>query len=94
MFGAAQIRNGMTMRSTLAMVGTGFYLLAFVCASTYPTLDHRTFSGLFTVLLAWPWIDYLPSAWLLLGITLNAIIIFGMLAALSLVPTLLRRLRT
>jgi hypothetical protein len=55
--------------------------------------DRRTFSGLVAVLLAWPWVDYLPSAWLLLGIAFNAIIIFGFLAGLSLVPTLLRWLR-
>jgi hypothetical protein len=24
--------------------------------------DQRTFSGLVPVLLAWPWIDYFPSA--------------------------------
>ncbi len=68
------------MRSKFAAIGTGFYLLAVVCASIYPVFDRRTFSGLIVVLLAWPWIDYLPSAWLPLAIVLNAIIIFGLLA--------------
>src|SRR6202140_2495321 len=81
------------MRWRLAAIGTGFYLLAFVCASIYPVFDRRTFSGLFAVLLAWPWVDYLPSAWLLLAVALNAIIICVLLAVLSLVPALLRRLR-
>jgi hypothetical protein len=66
----------MMMRSKFAAIGTGFYLLAFACASIYPIFDRRTFSGLIAVLLAWPWIDYLPSAWLPLAIVLNAIIIF------------------
>jgi hypothetical protein len=83
----------MMMRSKFAAIGTGFYLLAFACASIYPIFDRRTFSGLIAVLLAWPWIDYLPSACLPLAIVLNAIIIFGFLAVLSGAPTLLRQLR-
>ena len=79
--------------SRVAAIGTGFYLLAVVCASIYPVFDRGTFSGIIVVLLALPWIDYLPSAWLPLAIVLNTIVIFGLLAFLSLVPTLLRRLR-
>ena len=81
------------MRLKLAAIGTGFYLLVVVCASIYPVFDRRTFSGILVVLLALPWIDCLPSAWLPLAIVLNTIVIFGLLALLSLVPTLLRRLR-
>lgn len=81
------------MRSKVAAIGAGFYFLAFVCVSVYPVFDHRTFSGLIAVLLAWPWIDYLPSGWLLLAVALNAVIIYVLLAILSLVPALLRRLR-
>jgi hypothetical protein len=81
------------VRSKIAAIGAGFYLLAFVCASIYPMLDRRTFAGLAAVLLAWPWIDYLPSAWLLLAIALNTIIIYVLLAVLSLAPTLFQRLR-
>ena len=81
------------MRSKLAAIGTGFYLLAVVCASIYPVFDRRIFSGIAVVLLALPWIDYLPSAWLPLAIVFNTIVIFGLLAVLSLVPTLCRRLR-
>jgi hypothetical protein len=77
----------------IAAIGAGFYLLAFVCASLYPVFDRRTFSGLVPVLLAWPWIDYLPSAWLPLGVALNAITIYALLAVLSLMPALLGRLR-
>jgi hypothetical protein len=80
------------MRSRIAAIGTGFYLLAFVSASIYPLFDRRTFSGLTAVLLGWPWIDYLPSAWFPLTIVLNAIIIYGLLAVLSLMPTLVPRL--
>jgi hypothetical protein len=81
------------MRWRLAAIGTGFYLLAFVCASIYPVFDRRTFSGLVAVLLGWPWIDYLSSAWFPLAIVLNAIIIFSFLAVLSLMPMLVRQLR-
>jgi len=81
------------VRSKLAAIGTGFYLLAVACASIYSVFDHRAFSGIIVVLLALPWIDYLPSAWLLLAIMLNAIIIFGLLVLLSFVPFLLRRLQ-
>ena len=81
------------MRSKLAAIGAGLYLLVVVCASIYPVFDRRTFSGIIVVLLSLPWIDYLPNAWLPLAIVLNNIVIFGLLALLSLVPTLLRRLR-
>jgi hypothetical protein len=86
-FGIAEVRL-----SRLAAIGTGFYLLAFVSAAIYPMFDRRTFSGLAAVLLGWPWIDYLPSAWFPLTIVLNAIIIYGLLAVLSLAPTLVRQL--
>ena len=79
------------MRSKIAAIGAGAYLLAFVCASIYPMLDRRTFSGLAAVLLAWPWIDYLPSAWLLFAVALNAGIIYVVLGLLSLALALLRR---
>jgi hypothetical protein len=79
------------MRSRLPAIGTGFYLLAFVSASIYPVFDRRPFSGLIAVLLGWPWIDYVPSAWFPLTILLNAIIIYGFLAFLSLMPTLVRQ---
>ena len=45
--------------------------------------DYRTFSGLAAVLLAWPWIDYFPSSLLLLGIFLNALIIYFVLAVVA-----------
>ena len=40
------------------------------CAAIYPLFDHRTFSGLAAVLLAWPWVDYFPS-WALLWESLS-----------------------
>jgi hypothetical protein len=79
------------MRSRLATIGAMIYLVAFACASAYPHFDHNTFAGLPAVLLGLPWIDYLPSGWLLGAIALNALIIYFLLASLSL---LLRRLRT
>src|SRR5436309_2820710 len=81
-------------RRKMALMGAAVYLLAFVCASMYPIFDRRTFSGLTAVLLAWPWIDYFPSTYLLVAIVLNVIIVYVLLAILSLVPSLLRRLRT
>jgi hypothetical protein len=84
-------------RSKMAMIGTGCYILAFVCALLYPVFDHRTFSGLVAVLLALPWIDYLPSGRpfvLLVGCaTLNAIIIYLVFAALSRVVSIIRHRR-
>jgi hypothetical protein len=84
-------------RSKMAMIGAGCYILAFVCALVYPQFDHRTFSGLVAVLLALPWSDYLPSGApfiLLVGCaTLNAIIIYLVLAALSRVPFMIRQRR-
>jgi hypothetical protein len=81
----------------MATIGASFYVLAFVCALLYPLFDHRTFSGLVAVLLAWPWIDYLPSGGpflLLIGCaTLNAIIIYLVLAALSPVLSMIRQRR-
>jgi hypothetical protein len=81
------------LRPKIALIGVILYLLAFVCACLYPLFDHRTFAGLVAVILAWPWIDYLPSAALPLAVLLNTIIIYALLAVLSLVPTLLRRFR-
>src|SRR5260370_26848932 len=74
--------------------GAGLYLLVFLCAAFYPVFDRRTFSGIAAVLLALPWIDYLPNAWpsLFVAAAFNAIAIYALLAALSLAPPLLRRL--
>ena len=73
-------------------MGAGLYLLIFLCAWMYPLFDKRTFSGLVPVLLAWPWIDYLPSALLLVMVALNAIVIYFVLAILSLLMSFLIRL--
>jgi hypothetical protein len=83
------------MLSRLGSIGATIYLLVFACASAIPLFDHRTFAGLPAVLLGLPWIDYLPSnKWFLVGIALNALIIYSVLAALSfLFSFLLRRLR-
>jgi hypothetical protein len=79
------------MRSRLAVFATALYLLTFICAIAYPLFDHRTFAGLFAILLALPWIDYLPSGWLLAAVALNAAIIYVVAATLSLLISLLRR---
>jgi hypothetical protein len=71
------------MMSRLAVTATALYLLAFGCALAYPLFDHRTFAGLPAVLLALPWIDYLPSGWLLAAVALNAAIIYLVIATLS-----------
>jgi len=69
------------MASKFAAGGAIFYLLLFVCTYAYTFFDHRTFAGLPAVLLGLPWIDYLPSGWLLASIALNAAIIYLTLAA-------------
>jgi hypothetical protein len=78
------------LKSRAGVVGASLYLLIFLCASIYPMLDRRTFSGLFAALLAWPWVDYFPSALLLLGVLLNTAIIYVVLAILTVLPALLR----
>ena len=80
------------MRSKFAAAGAILYLLAFVCASAYPLFDHSTFAGLPAVLMGLPWIDYIPSSsWLPGAIALNALIIYLVLAAVSLLFSWLRR---
>jgi hypothetical protein len=81
------------MRSRFAAIGAILYLAVFACAAAYPLFDHSTFAGLAAVLLGLPWIDYLPSGWLLGAIALNALIIYLLLAALSFLLSSLRRLR-
>jgi len=80
------------MQSRFAAIGAMVYLLVFACASAYPLFDHSTFAGLAAVLLGLPWIDYLPSKWFLAAIALNTLIIYFLLAALSFLLSLLRRL--
>ena len=79
------------MGSRLALLATALYLLTFVCALAYPLFDHRTFAGLFSVLLALPWIDYLPSSWLPAAVALNAVIIYLATTAISRLVAVLRR---
>jgi hypothetical protein len=71
------------MWSKLGAAGAILYLAVFACAFAYPYFDHRTFSGMAMVLLALPWIDYLPSAGLPAAVALNALIIYFVLAGLS-----------
>ena len=80
------------MRSRFAAIGAILYLAVFGCAAAYPLFDHRTFAGLLAVMLGLPWIDYLAGKWLLLAIALNALIIYILLAAVSLLVSWLRRL--
>ena len=81
------------MWSKYAAIGAGFYLLIFACALAYPLFDHRTFAGLAVVLVALPWIDYLPSEWLLAAVALNALISYVALAAAAFLVSSLRRSR-
>jgi hypothetical protein len=77
------------MKFKVGLVAASLYLAAFLSASSYPLFDHRTFSGLFAVLLAWPWVDYLPR-WhfeILLAAGLNTAIIFCGFALLEKVMT-------
>ena len=81
------------MRSKFAAIGVILYLLTVAFAWVYPLFDHRTFSGLLMVLLALPWIDYLPGSWLLGAIALNALILYFLLAALAFLLSWFRRSR-
>jgi hypothetical protein len=82
------------MQSKLGAIGAILYLLAFACAYAYPFFVHETFAGIFMVLLALPWIDYVSGGWLWGAVALNALIIYFVLALLSLLPSLLLRSRT
>ena len=78
----ARIQRMRTLRSPVPVIGATLYLLAFVGAAIYPLFSGQTFSGLLAVMLAWPWIDYLPS-WrftLLIGVALNTFTIYCVLA--------------
>jgi len=70
------------LRSPVPAIGATLYLLAFVGTVIYPYFSRETFSGLPAVMLAWPWIDYLPrwhfAIWL--GVALNAVTIYCVLA--------------
>ena len=80
------------MYSKLAIFGVAVYLIAFACAAAYPHFVHGTFSDVFVVLLALPWIDYFPRA-LPAAAALNALIIYVVLAALSYLPSWVQRSR-
>ena len=71
------------MWSKTAAIGASLYLFAFLCAAIYPWFDHRTFSGLAAVMLAWPWVDYFPSSLLLVAIFFNALIIYVVLTVIA-----------
>ena len=55
--------------------GAAAYILLLASACIYALVDGRTFAGLAAVMLAWPWIDDLPSAALPIGWVLNALIL-------------------
>jgi len=61
--------------------GAAAYILLLASAWIYALADGRTFAGLAAVMLAWPWVDQLPSAALPIGWLLNAII-FGVAVSL------------
>ena len=72
-------------RLRVAVIGACVYLVVFAAACLYPVFDHRTFSGLFAVMLALPWIDFLPH-WhfaILIAVGLNALVIFLVLALVA-----------
>jgi hypothetical protein len=49
----------------------------------YPLFDKIIFSGLVPVLLAWPWIDYLPSSLFFVMVGRNDTVIYFAMAILS-----------
>jgi hypothetical protein len=79
------------MRSKLGAAGATLYLLACAGTYAYPYFNPGTFSGVAMVMLALPWIDYLPGVWLG-AVVLNALIIYLLLATLSWLFSLARRL--
>ena len=84
------------LRSKIATIVAGGYLLAFVCAALYPRFDHRTFSGLAAVILALPWVDHLPrnlpaSVSMVVCAILNAVVIYVVIAAIAMVLSMVRQ---
>ena len=70
------------LKSPVPLMGAAVYLLAFVGAALYSIFSGQTFSELPAVMLAWPWVDYLPK-WhyaFLIAVALNAVIIYWVLA--------------
>ncbi|HEY2121403.1 MAG TPA: hypothetical protein VGH37_19605 [Candidatus Acidoferrum sp.] len=69
------------------LFGAGVYLIAFISAAVYPLFSRDTFSGLAAVMLAWPWIDFLPlrsaKFMLVLFAVLNAAIIYIFVSVVS-----------
>ena len=61
--------------------GAAAYILLLASAWIYALVDGKTFAGLAAVMLAWPWVDKLPSAALPIGWLLNAMI-FGVVVSL------------
>jgi len=83
----------MFLRSKVAAVVAGLYLLTFISATVYAYFDKSTFSGLPAVMLTWPWVDYFPLkiptiVAVPISALLNAALIYFVLAILS---SLLRR---
>ena len=72
-------------RYRAGIIGAGLYLLVCFFAGVYPLFSHQTFAGLPAVMLAWPWVDYFSfgNVVILLGVVLNALIIYGALGMLT-----------
>lgn len=77
----------MRLSSGLLAGGATAYLMVVAAAWVGALVDGRTFAGLLAVMLAWPWIDELPSAALPISYLLNAAIV-GF--ALNLIVAILR----
>jgi len=87
----------MLLRSKVAAVVAGLYLLTFISATVYAYFDRSTFSGLPAVMLTWPWVDYFPMTVpnivaVPISALLNAALIYFVLTVLvSLFSRVLRR---
>jgi phosphatidylglycerophosphate synthase len=86
----------MFVRSKIAAIGASCYAFLFCCALLYSQFDHRTFSGLVAVVLTLPWSDYISGEGTRMRIVgcaiLNTVMIYLIIAVVSRLPSIFRRL--
>jgi hypothetical protein len=66
-------------------IGAGLYLFAGIFAAAYPQYSNQAFAPLPVDKLAWPWLNYFSfgDVAILLGICLNALLLYLALGVLS-----------
>jgi hypothetical protein len=84
----AKQRRRIFLRSRIAAIAAGVYVVGFLLLTALAYFDERTFSSLPAVLLTWPWVDYIPlilpsNIAVPFGALLNAALIYVVIAGLA-----------